>query len=165
MIIFDVEELKKPSEPVSVEDAVSIIALLEYELGFHPGVGLAAPQVGIHKRVAIIRYGEDKLDLVNPVIVECKGEVISKNEGCLSFPNKKFNVWRYREVFVKDALHPEGVVVTDIMATIVLHEVDHLNGVLFMDKAVGGWIGRNDPCPCGKLKEGKAVKFKNCHGR
>ncbi len=164
MIIFEEDELRKQNENVSLEDADSIIKQLEQTLNLYPGVGLAAPQIGIHKRVAIIRYGENKLNLINPVIVEYSKEIISKGEGCLSFPNKTINVWRYGEIFVKDDLHPDGIVLTDTLAIIASHEIDHLNGILFIEKEVSKKTGRNDPCPCGRQNNGGFIKFKNCHG-
>ena len=136
MIVFEEVELRKQNEKVSLEDADSIINQLEQTLSLYPGVGLAAPQIGIHKRVAIIRYGGEKLNLANPVIIDCNKEIISKGEGCLSFPNKRINVWRYGEIFVKDDLHPDGIVLTDTLAIIASHEIDHLNGVLFIDKVL-----------------------------
>jgi peptide deformylase len=158
-------ELRKPNQNASLEEAKSIIKELEKELSLHPGIGLAAPQIGIHKTVAIIRTGSENLDLVNPIIIEKIGCITSREEGCLSFPGKKLNVARFKEIFLKDDLHPDGIVVTGLMAIVCEHEIDHCQNILFIDKSIDNKIGRNDPCPCGNNKDGKNIKFKNCHGR
>lgn len=165
MIITDEIELRKPNAEATLEEAKVIINVLEKELLLHPGIGLAAPQIGIHKKVAIIRNGEDKLDLVNPIIVEKINGTVSSEEGCLSFPGKRLNVLRFKQMLVKDDLHPDGVVVTGIMSFAAEHEIDHCNSILFVDKSINKKIGRNDPCPCGVTHDGKRIKFKNCHGR
>jgi peptide deformylase len=80
-------------------------------------------------------------------------------------PGKHINTTRYREVFVKDALHPNGMVVTGETALIIQHETDHLEGILITDRGSKTKVGRNDPCPCGKTINGKPVKWKKCHGK
>ena len=108
--------------------------MVEYE-----GVGLAAPQVGIPKRVVVIDVGEGLVELVNPVVVETKGEQFGP-EGCLSVPGEYADVTRakYAKVKAQDR-HGEEIVVEgeDLMARALLHEIDHLNGVLFVDKIEG----------------------------
>jgi peptide deformylase len=165
MIITNIDELRKQNTNASLEEAEEIIKRLERELKDSPinGVGLAAPQIGIHKNVVIIRTEEDKLDLVNPIIVDKRNGFIFKDEGCLSFPGKKANTFRYKEVFIKDDIHPDGFVAVGMTAVVILHELGHLVGNLLIDNDVGK-VGRNDPCPCGALKEGRPIKFKNCHG-
>lgn len=101
------------------------------------GVGLAAPQVGILKRVIVIDLydGNEPLKLVNPEIVKEKGNQ-EVEEGCLSFPNQFAMVNRPKEVVVK-ALDENGKPVTikgkDLLAQALEHEIDHLNGKLFVD--------------------------------
>ena len=127
-----------------------------------PGVGLAAPQVGINSRIAIVRTKDYSLDLINPIIVEKDKGFINFDEGCLSFPGIRVNVKRYKEIFVKDDLRPEGFVATGLVAVIIQHEVDHLDNIFIIDRVVGkNKIGRNDPCPCGSNKKYK----KCCYGR
>ena len=164
MIITDEKELRKPNELVSIEESKEIIKQLEIELGNTHGIGLAAPQIGIHKRVVIIRNKEEIIDLVNPIVLERKNHYINKEEGCLSFPERKFNTARFLELVVKDDLHPAGLVAVGFSAIILTHEIEHLFGTLIIDRAINK-IGRNDPCPCGLEKDGKRIKFKNCHGR
>lgn len=103
------------------------------------GVGLAAPQIGISKRV-IIAFKEEKegfMEVVNPVIIEEEGEQIG-TEGCLSVPGKIGMVKRAQRIRVlgKTALGEDlDFVAVDMFARIIQHEVDHLNGVLFIDRA------------------------------
>jgi peptide deformylase len=166
MIVTDVKKLSNASEWVLIEDAENIIKELEKELELseRPGVGLAAPQIGIMKNVAIIRTKLNQINLVNPIIKEKNDLFISKGEGCLSLPGIVKDTWRYKEIFVVDDLHPAGFVATDFEATVIQHEVDHLNGILITDYNTR--VGRNDPCPCGATdKNGKPIKFKKCHGR
>ena len=108
------------------------------------GVGLAGPQVGILKRViAIDLYdGNKPLLLVNPKIIKSKGEQ-EADEGCLSFPNEYAKVIRPKEVVV-EALNEEGkkvkIVGKDLLAQALSHEIDHLNGVLFVDNMIPGTL-------------------------
>ena len=103
------------------------------------GLGLAAPQVGISKAILVARAGEaDFLELINPVIIKYLGEETAV-EGCLSFPGVLGDVPRATEVVVT-GLDREGNKITmqakDLMARILQHEIDHLNGVLFVDKVI-----------------------------
>jgi len=104
------------------------------------GVGLAAPQVGILKRIAVIDVGNGPITIINPEIVEIQGSHIA-NEGCLSIPGTQKNVERPKKVTVK-ALNENGeeiiVVGEDLLARALCHEIDHLDGVLFIDKALEG---------------------------
>lgn len=169
MIITDIDILRKKNEPSTLEEAKEIIKKLEEELKLSPteGAGLAAPQIGINKKVAIIRLGgEEDLDLVNPVIIDRRNPYINRKEGCLSFPNVEIDTQRYNELFVKDDLHPDGFVAVGFVAAVVEHEVQHLESILMIDVAIGkNKVGRNDPCPCGAMKNNKRIKFKNCHGK
>lgn len=103
------------------------------------GVGLAAPQIGISKRV-IIAYKEEEdrlIEVINPVIVESEGECLGK-EGCLSVPGKIGDVNRFTKIVV-EGKNKRGenirIIATDMFARILQHEIDHLNGILFIDKA------------------------------
>jgi peptide deformylase len=168
MITTDVDELRKPNEDASPEEVKECVFQLEKVLENEApgGVGLAAPQIGIHKRIAILRTGRGDLDLVNPRILDRGKMLLSEGESCLSFPGIHKNIWRYGEIVVADDLHPHGLVLTGFMAIVAQHEMDHLDGILIIDRAVDSGIGRNDPCPCGATNaEGRPVKFKKCHGR
>ena len=104
------------------------------------GVGLAAVQVGVLKRIVVIDTGEpgEQFILINPEIVKQKGEQ-EVEEGCLSFPNKFAKVIRPAEVTIK-ALNEKGekikLVGKGLIAQAICHEVDHLNGELFIDKII-----------------------------
>jgi len=109
-----------------------------------PGIGLAAPQVGVKKRIIVIDItaGEEKghlLKLINPVIVEKSGEVLSE-EGCLSIPGEYEKVKRFDKV-VAEALDIDGnkirIEAEDLLARALQHEIDHLEGVLFLDHLTG----------------------------
>jgi peptide deformylase len=99
------------------------------------GVGLAAPQVGVLKRVIITDVGEGVIEYINPVILETEGEQCGI-EGCLSLPDQSGKVMRPEKLTVS-ALNREGDVfelkAEGLLARAICHEVDHLNGILFTD--------------------------------
>jgi peptide deformylase len=97
------------------------------------GVGLAAPQVGILRRVIVIDVGEGLLKLINPELISYSGEQIDI-EGCLSIPDVHGEVKRPESVVVR-ALNEKGekveILGSDLLARALCHEIDHLNGLLF----------------------------------
>ena len=102
----------------------------------HDGVGIAAPQINVDLRVAIVELGEDILEMINPVVLETRGEA-EDVEGCLSFPDL-FGLVK-RPTYVKiEAADREGRIyeleAEDFEARCILHEIDHLDGVLFDSK-------------------------------
>lgn len=103
------------------------------------GVGLAAPQVGILKRIAVVDIGEgNEIVLINPEIIESNGKAIME-EGCLSIPGQLGEVIRSEEIKVR-SLNREGKKIefeaAGFEARAIQHEIDHLDGVLFVDKIV-----------------------------
>lgn len=102
------------------------------------GVGLAAPQVGILKRVVVIDVGDGPIVLINPEIINSSGEQID-SEGCLSVPNVTGEVKRPNKVTVR-AMDREGQTIEltgkGLLARAFCHEIDHLNGILFIDKII-----------------------------
>ncbi len=104
------------------------------------GVGLAAPQVGIRKRIAVVDVGEGPVVLINPVVVYSEGEQTGQ-EGCLSVPGKCGQVTRPMKVRVRtlnenmEEIEIEG---EELFARAMLHEMDHLDGILYVDKVEGG---------------------------
>lgn len=104
------------------------------------GVGLAAPQVGILKRIVTIDVtGEDPILLINPVIMETSGEQTG-NEGCLSVPGKTGIVTRPNYVKVKaydENLKPFEIEGTELLARAFCHEIEHLDGHLYVEKVEG----------------------------
>ena len=167
MIVTDIEELRLPIEEVGLEEGLEIVSKLEKQLSKEPhGIGLAAPQIGIKKKVAIIRFGQDNINLINPTIINKSQPTIIKLESCLSLPDTSISTQRYKEVFVKDLLKPDGFVGVGSIAIVLQHEIDHLEGILIIDRTIGkNKVKRNDPCPCGYNINGKPVKFKRCHGK
>lgn len=105
------------------------------------GVGLAAPQVGVLRRIVVIDIGEgEPLVLINPVIVESDGEQVGA-EGCLSLPGLQGEVARPQHVICK-ALDRDMKEITvegeDLLARAICHELDHLDGILYKDLAIDG---------------------------
>ena len=102
------------------------------------GVGLAAPQVGILKRCCVIDVGEGLIELVNPEILWSEGEVVDV-EGCLSVPGRRCTVARPEKVRVhaqdRKGKHIE-VEGEGLLARCLCHEIDHLDGVLYVDKMI-----------------------------
>ncbi len=135
-------ELKKKSAPVTIiTDKIRELARDMAETMYDaPGVGLAAPQIGVHQRVIVIDVSpkDEQPNLIvaiNPEIVHAEGESYDE-EGCLSVPRYAANVRRHAKVVVK-ALDLEGEEVTyqadGLLAIAFQHEIDHLNGNLFVD--------------------------------
>ena len=133
--------LEKPAEPITVfDDQLSKLVedMFESMYAAH-GVGLAAPQIGLSKRLAVvdITFKEDpnaKLVLVNPEIILAEDHV-TQNEGCLSIPEFREPVKRARKVTIRaQDMHGEVFETTgeDLLARAFLHETDHLNGKLYI---------------------------------
>ncbi|MFZ5646546.1 MAG: peptide deformylase [Bacillota bacterium] len=101
------------------------------------GVGLAAPQIGVSKRVIVVDVGEGLIEMINPEILESRGEMTDV-EGCLSIPEVVGDVKRAAEIRVR-GLNRDGneieIRAEDFLARAFQHEIDHLDGILFIDKA------------------------------
>ncbi|MEA3336484.1 MAG: peptide deformylase [Chloroflexota bacterium] len=113
-----------------------------------PGIGLAAPQVGVSQRVIVVEFPEDEEDLesnrlyevVNPQIVFASEDIVEGEEGCLSIPDILGEVWRAQMVVLKGQDRngkTQRLEAHDWLARVFQHEVDHLDGVLFIDHAEG----------------------------
>lgn len=139
--------LKLPCQPITNIDneLVSFIASLKETMENAPGcVGIAAPQVGLLKQVIIVNASRNpkatishgELILLNPAIEWQEGEVTAR-EGCLSLPHLTANVKRAKSIRVQ-AMQPDGHSITietsDFEARVILHETDHLLGLLFLDR-------------------------------
>ena len=102
------------------------------------GVGLAAPQVGVLKRAIVVDVGEGLLELVNPELMEAEGEVVGV-EGCLSIPGRRCTVARPEKIRVhgqdRRGRHIE-VSAEGLLAVCLCHEMDHLDGILYVDKMI-----------------------------
>jgi peptide deformylase len=120
-----------------------------------PGVGLAAPQVGLSQQLIVVEYGDDEDEtipkrlfvLANPEIIHTSEETIEGLEGCLSVPDLVGTVDRYTSVVVKGLNRygkPVKVKAEDWLARIFQHEIDHLNGILFTDRTDKVWKPRDE---------------------
>lgn len=141
------EILKKKSREVEVidEKTKELINDMIETMHKYDGVGLAAVQVGILKRIIVIDIYDEKtpiVKLINPVILKQKGER-EVEEGCLSFPNKFAKVKRPVEVVV-EGLNENGekvkIKAVELLAQALCHEIDHLNGITFVDRMEPGTL-------------------------
>ena len=145
------EILKKKSREIEVVDDKLQILIDDMIETMHKynGVGLAAVQVGVLKRVLVIDLYDDKgvIVLINPEIIKTKGEQ-EVEEGCLSFPNQFAKIIRPMEVVV-EALDRNGkkikIKAKELLAQAICHEVDHLNGEVFIDKIIPGTLEYVNP--------------------
>ena len=130
--------LRKKSKTVKAVDK-KILELLEdmaETMYLEEGVGLAAPQIGILKRLVVIDVGEGLMKLINPVIIEADGEQ-QGIEGCLSVPGISGEVIRPQKVRIGAQNEKGGYIELegeDLLARAFCHELDHLDGILFIDK-------------------------------
>lgn len=145
------EILRKISKPVKKIDE-KIITLLDdmaETMYAANGVGLAAPQIGVLKKVVVVDISEDKnevIELINPEILEVEGSQINI-EGCLSIPGKNGYVERPERMKLK-TLDRRGneleLEVEGTLAIVFSHEIDHLNGILYTDKVIEGYEEEDD---------------------
>ena len=121
-----------------LQQLIDNMAMTMYEA---PGVGLAAIQVGVDKQILVydVAPGDQSRQLnvlINPKIISAEGQVLSENEGCLSVPDYRANVKRASRILVegldRDA-HPQRIEAEGLLAIVLQHEIDHLNGTLFID--------------------------------
>ena len=131
--------LRKVAEPVTRIDKKlhRLLKDMADTMYASDGVGLAAPQIGVSKRIVVIDVGEGLFELINPVIVKKEGEVVSA-EGCLSVPDYEGEVQRagYVECEFTDRNGQRMLLQAHaLLAICIQHELDHLDGVLFIDKA------------------------------
>ena len=176
MIIKDKNKLTTKCSPVSLKEGEEIAARLLHELReSENGIGLAANQIGINKRVCIINVKEP-LVLINPEIIERSEKEFVFPEGCLSFPNDKIRTKRNVSIKVKADNHKETLSFSAESKEIndafecacVQHEIDHLDGITMFDrefkqvpiKREGKKIGRNDKVTITKGSESKVLKYK-----
>ncbi len=171
------DSLTKPCEVVSVEEGEKIaIELFEILNKRKDGIGLAANQIGINKRVAVLNVKEP-IVLINPVVIENSDEV-QYYEGCLSFPKKSCNTTRYKNVVIECDNHESelsfGPSSWDdenelglLESICVQHEIDHLNGITIMDREyklepikAEKKFGRNEIVGITDGKDYKEMKYK-----
>lgn len=153
-IVTSEKELRNANEVVSVKEGKEIAKKLIEVLEKTPtGVGLAAPQIGIHKKVAVFKNHNGYVTLINPIVISKEQPFINYSEGCLSFPGKRIDTVRYNSVVIKDDLNGE-VHYQNFAAVAVLHETEHLSGVLMFDN--------QRPKPYDECFCGSGNKFKFC---
>lgn len=141
---------KKSREVESIDDKIrEILDDMVETLHKYNGVGLAGPQIGILKRIIVIDLYDDErpMKLINPAIVKEKGKQ-EVEEGCLSFPNQYGKIIRPAEVTV-EALNENGekvkIKAKELLAQALCHKIDHLNGILFVDKILPGTLEYVEP--------------------
>ena len=179
MIIKDKIKLQEKCSPVSIKEGEEIGVRLLHELReSENGIGLAANQIGINKRVCVVNVKEP-LVLINPKIVEKSKEQFIFPEGCLSFPDSKIKTIRHQDIVVEADNHDGRLSfsansqdINDAFECVcVQHEIDHLNGITMFDREfkqepiVKGInapkkIGRNEKVTITKGKESKVLKYK-----
>ena len=178
MIVKDINQLKEKCVPVSAlsygegEDIAK--RLLEELSNSKNGIGLAANQIGINKRVCVINVKEEPLILINPEIIERSKETFVFPEGCLSFPNKHVRTIRNTSIKVKADNHDEELTFSvdskdqkdAFDCACVQHEIDHLDGITMFDREFKqepikvNKIGRNEKVTITKGSESKVIKYK-----
>jgi peptide deformylase len=178
--------INKKLRKVSVDEGLKIAEeLLNILSERKDGIGLAANQIGYDAAVAVVNVREPII-LINPEVIE-QSHIINYYEGCLSFPKKGVHTKRYRDVIIKTEQEESGLYFSGaetgveargtweqdvktqdtelrlLESVCIQHEIDHLNGITCLDKAVDTTIrvekkpGRNEPCHCGSGK-----KYKKC---
>lgn len=172
MLITNNEEaLRVVCQDVVPEEIGTLVERLEKELARcerlgRPGVGLAAPQIGIAKKIAIVRFGNYSFNLINAKIVNKYDPKMFTDEGCLSFPGRVENTIRFQEVHIENNLdYPNRFIATGLLSVVCQHELDHVESKLFFDSLAPKQvpmknsikIGVNDPCFCGS-----GIKYKKC---
>ncbi len=135
------EVLNKPCKPVKevTERIKTLIDDMIETMYDAEGVGLAAPQVGVLKRIVVIDVGEGPFVMINPRVLETSGEQ-KGTEGCLSVPGKCGMVTRpnYAKVIAyNENMEPCEIEGTELKARAMLHEIDHLDGKLYVEKVEG----------------------------
>jgi len=142
MIVTDPERLRVKCDDVKPEEVSELISKLEEGLAYservgRPGIGLAAPQIGIAKHIAIVRIPLKtetlKLNLVNAKIIEQNNLKPFKDEGCLSFPDVTVDTMRYEDIVLTTDVYPFKCSVSGLIAVAVQHELEHLNKILLTD--------------------------------
>lgn len=142
------ETLRKISRPVTEIDkrTKQLLDDMAETMYCAEGAGLAAPQVGVLRRLVVIDVGDGLIELINPVIVETEGSMVN-SEGCLSIPGRRGTVQRPERVVVH-ALNRKGQTIevegTEFLAMALCHEIDHLDGILYTDKMIEDVTGRED---------------------
>ena len=130
-----------PVQSVGPSERMLIFSMIE-TLHQHKGIGLAAPQVGINERIIVADVGEGPIALVNPRVTKRSGSSVLE-EGCLSIPGVLVNVRRPQDIVVEYINEDNHILVREckeLLAKVIQHEIDHLNGKLIVDYL--RWAGK-----------------------
>jgi len=140
IIIYPDPVLRRKNTDVGNEEVQYLYSQLVTEMINHGGVGLAAPQIGVNKRIAVVSEKADEklqkpLALVNPEIIQMEGRQ-SIEEGCLSIAGVTASVPRAAKIKVETGIGRDRKVIEaeSLLAIVIQHETDHLNGILFPDR-------------------------------
>lgn len=149
--------LRRKAKKVTVfdKDLLTLIDDMVETMRDAPGVGLAAPQVGLSIRLIVVEYGDDEDEdapkklyaVVNPEIVSASEEMVEGVEACLSIPRIMGEVERHEKIVVKGLNRfgkPVKYKLSGWFARVFQHEIDHLDGVLFTDRATKAWRVQED---------------------
>ena len=131
--------LRKKSEPIDEVGASERMLIQSMIVAMHEakGVGLAAPQIGINKRLFVVDVGEGPMAIINPKIVKKSGSGVLE-EGCLSIPQVTVVIERPEKItvqFIDEHNNPMEMTCDDLLARVIQHESDHLDGKLIIDYA------------------------------
>ena len=167
-ILFGLEHINKPCSSATFTEAEQIWNILDATLDTAVGFGLTASQIGISKRVALVKYEGKTYRLLNTRITHADTESVLYNEGCLSLPGKTVNTLRWENIIVEDDVQGTlnlSASSQGLLPAIIQHEVDHFEGITIFDRKrkpirrEGHKMGRNEKCLCGSEK-----KYKKCCG-
>ena len=135
-IVTDLQILKQKSKEIKITffntEFKSIIKDLEDSLDLTKGIGLSAIQIGISKKIAIIRFNKFNLNLINPVVLEKEEKFKFTDERCLSLPNLSINTVRYNKIKINN--NGKILKLSGIYAVACQHEIDHCNGLTILDR-------------------------------
>ena len=142
IVLYPDDKLTTKAQPVTLitDEIIQLLDDLHETMEAHDGIGIAAPQVGKNLQIAVVEIDEEtgRFELINPEIIDSKGSDIDV-EGCLSIPNRYGTVERQEEITVR-YFDREGeeieVTAYGYLARAFQHEIDHLNGELFIDKII-----------------------------
>lgn len=133
--------LRQKAKPVQKGDSQisHLLAEMRKAMKEEKGVGLAAPQIGVSKRVILVTFGEEVVSMINPEITSFSAECNIDEEGCLSVPGEWGNVSRSTRIsleYIDEKGKQQKRYLSNFDARVVQHEIDHLNGVLFTDRLI-----------------------------
>lgn len=172
-IITDLNILRQKSTEIGLGSIgrlnVQVVRQLKNTLKRYGGLGLSAIQINVPLRVFVFKDNQEKIiTCYNPTIKEMYDEIIFPDEGCLSMPKIRVDTKRFKHCEVEyydEYKQLKKIVLSDLEAIEYEHEIDHLNGMLIIDRQVKNktvinknkQVGRNEKCPCGSGK-----KYKKC---